>query len=155
MSDTKQEAPAANELPQLVVCGNKLAPVPVIPNVRLIAVEPVLFKTTAWAVVVLPATMVPKLIAGPAGGIVPACRPIVPADAEAVADRFTDAGLPAALLATFSVPVKVPAEDELKVTITVQLAPMASGVVVLQVPPVTVKSAELVPAVVMPLIFTP
>jgi hypothetical protein len=149
--DTKQEAPAASELPQLVVCGNKLAPVPVIPNVKAIVVEPVLVKTTAWPAVVVGATTVPKLIVGPDGGVVPGCKLMVPSDAEAAPVKFVDAGVTTALPFTFNAAKKVPAVAEVKVTVIEQFAPMAN--VVPQVVPVTEKSLALAPVIVVPVIF--
>ncbi len=84
------------------------------------------------------ATTVPNESAGPVGGTVPACRSSVPTEVEAIAVREDVAGLPAALLATSSFPLKVPAEAELNVTVIEQFAPMAR--VEPQVLPVTLKS---------------
>ena len=82
--------------------------------------------------------MGPKDNEGPAGGTVPACRFTVPTDAEEAPVNDAVAGLPAALLATFSEAENVPAVVDAKVTVMEQLAPMAS--VDPHVLPVTVKS---------------
>ncbi len=68
----------------------------------------------------------------------------------AVAVNAMDAGPPAAFVATFNYPEKLPGVLEVKATVMVQLAPMAS--VVPQVVPETVTLAALVPLSVMLLI---
>jgi hypothetical protein len=93
----------------------------------------------------LPATMVPKAIAGPVGGTVPACRLIVPADADAVPVKAVAAGVTTApLLFTFNDAVNVPAELDVKVTVIVQCAPTARVAMQLLV---WVKSLWLVPLI--------
>ena len=133
-------------LPQFVASLNRFTPAPLIAiEVRLSVCVPLLATTTAWPVVTLPATMVGKVIDGTMGvPPVPGAR-LRPTGVSAVPVKAVAAGLTAApLLFTFNDAVNVPAVLDVKVTVIVQCAPTARGVVQLLV---WVKSLWLVPLI--------
>src|ERR1017187_3350341 len=120
------EAPTATVLPQFVASLNRFAPAPLIAiEVRWSGAEPLFATTTAWPVVMLPATMVGKVIDGTVGvPPVPGAR-LRPTGVSAVPVSVAVAGLPTALLATFKVAENVPAVVDAKVTVIGQCAPTA------------------------------
>src|SRR6266568_6593263 len=112
-----QDAPAAKLEPQLLVCEN-CHPTQIPP---IAAGEEVpLFRTKGTVALLVPCGTVPKenelgvRVMPPVG------------DEPPVPDRLTNCGLPAALSATESVPLRVPAVVGVKVTLMAQLAPGAS-----------------------------
>jgi hypothetical protein len=113
-----QFAPAATELPQVLVWAKSLALVPVIATLETYKVPlPLLLKVTVRAVLVVPTAWFPKdrlvderLTAG----------------AVPVPDRLTACGLPLALSATLTDAVSELAREGVKVTLIVQLPPAAT-----------------------------
>jgi hypothetical protein len=136
---TVQLAPAANELPQVLVSAKSPALVPVIAMpVMLKVVVPTLVRVTVFAGLVVPTATEPKSkLVGESFAVVP------------IPLSVTFCGLPGALSVTDSLPVRFPICVGSKVTLTVQLAPAAS-----ELPQVWVcaKSPALVPVIAMAVI---
>src|SRR5580658_1560314 len=133
-----QLAPAARELPQVLVWAKAPLLVPVMAIlVMLTAVLPVLLNVTVWAVVVVPTFSLPKLRL-----VAERFRP----GAVPVPLRVTDCGLPAALSVMVTLAVWLPLAAGVKVTLMEQLAPAAR-----ELPQVLVwaKAPLLVPVMAM------
>ncbi len=115
-----QVAPAATELPQLLVWVKSLGFVPVSAIlVRLKAALAVLLRVMVWTALVAPTAWLANVrLVGErlATGSAP-----VP-----VPERLTAWGLPLALSATLSEAVQLPLAEGLKVTLIAQLAPAAT-----------------------------
>ena len=113
-----QFAPAATELPQVLVCIKSPALVPVMARLEIVkAALPVLVRVTACAVLVVPTDWLPKeRLAGAR----------LTAGAVPVPVRLTVWGLPTALSAMVSEGARLPLADGVKVTLIVQLAPAAT-----------------------------
>ena len=109
-----QLPPAANVVPQLLVCAKSpLAEMPVMVSGPV----PLFVRVTVCAALVVPMFCPAKVrLVGdrPAEGTVP------------VPLRLAVCGLPAALSVTLTVPVRVPVADGVKVTLMLQLLPAAS-----------------------------
>ena len=115
-----QLAPAATELPQVLVSAKLLPFVPERAMLEMLkAPLPELVKATTCAALVLPTATFPK--AKLAGERLTAGAVLVP-----VPERATLCGLPLTLSAIFRAAEAVPLAGGLKVTLMVQLAPAAT-----------------------------
>ena len=115
-----QLAPAATELPQLLVCAKSPGFVPVSARlVTLKAVLPEFVKVTAWAVLVVPTEWLPK--ARLVEERLTTAAALVP-----VPERVAAWGLPLTLSVMDSEAVRLPLAAGLNVTLTEQLALAAS-----------------------------
>jgi hypothetical protein len=122
--------PPATQVPPLIV--KSALPVDRVPSVN--AALPVLLRVTVCAVLVLPTFKLPKPKAAEMAAIGAAA-------AVAVPPRLTMPGLPAALCATVTVPLRAPAAPVgSRATETKQLPPAATVLPALQVPPTTANS---------------
>jgi hypothetical protein len=132
-----QYAPAAREAPQLLVCKNSLASIPVIVIPTIVnVVVPTLVRVTVFAKLVTSSPTEPKLSwLGESFAVVPA--PL----------RLTFCGLPEASSVKLKTALRVPTEVGLNLTFIVQLALTANDAP--QLVALIKKSPLLVPRIAM------